>query len=49
VPALTIRLSDAGVVAIISALGVIIAALISGLATVVAAWLQSRDRGPSER
>jgi hypothetical protein len=44
---LTIRLSDAAVVALISMLGVIAAALISGLATVIAAWLQSRHRGPN--
>jgi hypothetical protein len=35
------------VVAVITTFGVIAAALISGLATVIAAWLQSRHRGPS--
>jgi hypothetical protein len=47
VPALCIQLSDAVVVAFLSMLGVIIAALITALATVVAAWLQSRRRDVS--
>jgi hypothetical protein len=40
-----IRPSDAVIVALITTFGVIIAALIAGLATVIAAWLQSRG-GP---
>jgi len=47
VPALAIRLSDTVVVALIGAFGVAFAALITGLAMVIAAWLQSRGRGPS--
>jgi len=42
-----IRPSDAVVVALITTLGFIITALITGLATVIAAWLQSRGRGQS--
>jgi hypothetical protein len=43
----SVQVSDAVVVALIGMVGVIVAALISALATVIAAWLQSRNRGKS--
>jgi uncharacterized membrane protein len=43
----SIHVSDAVAVALIGAWSVIIAAVITGLATVIGAWLQSRHRGPS--
>jgi hypothetical protein len=43
----SIQVSDAVAVAVIGALSVVIAALIAGSATVIAAWLQSRRRDPS--
>ena len=41
------QLSDTVVAALLGMVGVVIAAFITGLATVTAAWLQSRHRGPS--
>jgi hypothetical protein len=43
----SIHVSDAIAVALIGAGSVIIAALMTSLATVIGAWLQSRHRGPS--
>jgi len=42
-----VQLSDAIVVALITTVGVIVSALISGIAMVAAAWLQSRGHGES--
>jgi len=42
---ISIHVSDAVAAALITTIGVITAALITGLATVIAAWLQSRG-GP---
>jgi hypothetical protein len=43
----SVQVSNAVVVALVGMVGVIVAALISALATVIAAWLQSRTRGTS--
>jgi hypothetical protein len=42
-----VQLSDAVVVALITAVGVVVSALMGGIAMVAAAWLQSRGHGES--